>query len=115
MARRRSYFKENPRPLWVAGIAGAAVLLVGGIAFAASKSSSGGGCPSGQSYSQHVTDAATAQALLSALGGAPGPGPGVYYGTYQGQPFMYVNNMDGSQSAVSASVPKGSTGFFMCQ
>lgn len=33
MARRRRLL-ENPRPLWIAGLAGAAVLLIGGIALA---------------------------------------------------------------------------------
>ena len=95
------------------------MLLVGGIALAASKSSSsggGGGCPSGQSW-QIVSDQTTANALLGALGysvGQKGPGPGTYYGTFQGQPFMYINNTDGSQSGAPASVPSGSTGFFTC-
>jgi hypothetical protein len=116
MARRRS----NPRPLWIAGIAGAAALVIGGVAYAASKSKSSssagtgpGACPNGYASSP-VSDTTTAQALLAALGGGSGPGPGVYYGTYQGQPFMYVNNMDGSQGTTYPGTPKGSTGFYTC-
>ncbi len=115
MARRRS----NPRPLWIAGIAGAAALVIGGVAYAASKSKSSsagsgaGACPNGYSTSP-VSDQTTANALLAALGGGTGPGPGVTYGNYQGQPFMYVNNTDGSLGNTYPGTPKGSTGFYTC-
>jgi len=102
--------------LWVAGIVGVSALLVGGIAYAATRGSGSTSCPAGTSW-QLVSDQTTANTLLGALGyavGSTGPGPGVYYGNYQGQPFAYVNNMDGSQSNFSSSVPSGSTGFFTC-
>ena len=104
MARRR-----NPiRPIWVAGIAGVSILLIGGIAMAASKPSGGGGgpptCPPGQGWIR-VTDSATAVGMLNALGyqaGQLGPPPGTYYGTYNGQAFKYVNNGDPNATAFYA-------------
>ncbi len=43
LARRHARHNPDQRPLWIAGLAGVAVLLVGGIALAATKKGGGGG------------------------------------------------------------------------
>ncbi len=94
--------------MWVAGLAGAAVLVVGGIALASSKGSASATCNTWTKASSN------AEAISSALNlnSASYP-PGTYLLTYQGQQVKYVNNMDGTNNT-DPDTPSGSTSIYVC-
>ena len=106
------------RAVWIASLAGASALLIGGVALASNKPAPA--APSGCQTWTKVTDAAAAESILVALGQMAQPvnlnsvPPGVYYYTLNGKQIRFVNNMDGSLGNQYPDTPAGNTSIYTC-
>lgn len=112
MSRRRN--PAGGRAWWIAGLAGAAVLLGAGFAYASSKASGGGGPPPGPPGPTCVKQLGHAAEQLVVALNLGNVGPGIHDYDYNGQAVKFVNNMDGSLGNSDPDTPAGNTSIYVC-